>query len=312
VRAAAGLQGAAMAVVKRTAVGLRRATRSSNRATQARRARASTSRIVDALMGLLPFTEEQLHRIFLFIILGVVMAAAWFIASITGFFAFVGAHVAVLAADAGFAVRNVSVTGTERMNEQRVYERVLRQRDMPMPRVNLAAIRSELMELAWVKDARVSRQLPDRLVVDIVERQPHAVLVKPGRMVLIDRDGVELEPVSARAAADRLLISGPGAGRRVGALERLFDAAPALRPQVKAAEWVGNRRWNLTFRTGQVLALPEGEEESASALISFARLDGQNRLLGGKVETFDMRAPPRIYMRIPGRAEQTLGTEEPG
>jgi len=123
---------------------------------------------------------------------------------------------------------------------------------------------------------------------------------------------VELEPVSARAAADRLLISGPGAGRRVGALERLFDAAPALRPQVKAAEWVGNRRWNLTFRTGQVLALPEGEEESASALISFARLDGQNRLLGGKVETFDMRAPPRIYMRIPGRAEQTLGTEEPG
>src|SRR3546814_19920144 len=90
VRTAAGRQGASMAVVKRSAVGLRRATRSSNRATQARRARARTGRIVDALMGLLPFTEEPLHRIFLFIILGVVAAAAWFIASITGFFACIG------------------------------------------------------------------------------------------------------------------------------------------------------------------------------------------------------------------------------
>lgn len=299
-----------MAVVKRSAKGLRRSTRANSRAAQARMAKARTGRMVDALMGLLPFTEEQLHKFFLFIILGLVAAAAWFFASLTGFAAFAGAHLTAIAADAGFVVRQVRVTGVERMNEQRVYERVLAQRDMPMPSVDLAAIRSELMELALVKDARVSRQLPDRLVVDILERQPHAVLRKPDRMVLIDREGVELEPVSAGAARNRLQLSGPGAGRMIGALDNLLDAAPALRAQVSAAEWVGNRRWNLTFRTGQVLALPQGDEESASALISFARLDGMNRLIGGKVETFDMRAPPRIYMRIPGRADKLLGARE--
>jgi cell division protein FtsQ len=62
----------------------------------------------------------------------------------------------------------------------------------------------------------------------------------------------------------------------------------------------------LTFKTGQVLALPQGEKPSATALISFARLDGVNRLLGGKVAVFDMRAPERIYMRIPGRAQEAL------
>jgi cell division protein FtsQ len=51
-----------------------------------------------------------------------------------------------------------------------------------------------------------------------------------------------------------------------------------------------------------VLALPQGENVSATALVSFARLDGVNRLLGGKVASFDMRAPERIYMRIPGRS----------
>ena len=141
-------------------------------------------------------------------------------------------------------------------------------------------------------------------MVDIVERTPHAVLRKPGRLVLIDGEGHELEPISARRAKGQLIISGPGSGRQVQALSALLEAAPALRPQVREAEWVGNRRWNLTFRTGQVLALPQGEKPSATALMSFARLDGVNRLLGGRVAAFDMRAPERIYMRIPGRAKE--------
>ena len=175
-----------------------------------------------------------------------------------------------------------------------------------MPLVDLHALRGSLMKLSWVDDARVSRQLPDTIVVDIVEREPHAVLKKPDRLVLIDPQGHELEPISQSDAEGMLQISGPGAQAQVEALSALLDAAPALRPQVTEAEWIGNRRWNLTFRTGQVLALPQGDEESASALMSFARLDGVNRLLGGKVAAFDMRNPDRIYMRVPGRAEQAM------
>jgi cell division protein FtsQ len=52
-----------------------------------------------------------------------------------------------------------------------------------------------------------------------------------------------------------------------------------------------------------VLALPEGELASAKALMSFARLDGTNRLLGGRVAAFDMRAPDRVYLRVPDRAK---------
>lgn len=295
-----------MATLRRGSKGVRRAAAASSRANTARRARARTSGFFDGAMALLPFTDEQLHRIFLAIIIGGGVALAWFVASLAGVPAMAQGQIALLASDAGFEVSHVRVTGTERMNEQRVYERVLSQRDMPMPLVDIEAIREDLLELPWVKDARVSRQLPGTLKIDIVERQPHALLEKADRLMLIDDQGNELEPASNTRAKEMLLISGPGAGRQVQALDRLLEAAPALRPQVKAAEWVGNRRWNLTFKTDQILALPQGEDEAASALISFARLDGQNRLLGGKVSTFDMRAPPRIYMRIPGRAAQVL------
>lgn len=301
-----------MATIRRSARGARSTAKANARANTARKAKKTTGGFIDWLMGLLPFTEEQLQRIFLWLIIAAALVAAWFIASISGATALVQAQISQSAANAGFEVRHVRVSGVERMNEDRVYERVVSQRNEPMPDVDVIAIREELLELPWVKDARVSRQLPGTLAIDIVERVPHAVLQRPDHLVLIDVEGNELEPINRTDIGDRLVISGPGAVRQVKQLDNLLEAAPAISPQVRAAEWVGNRRWNLTFKSNQVLALPQGEDEAATALVSFARLDGQNRLIGGEVTTFDMRAPPRIYMRIPGRADRVLGGNDDG
>ena len=292
-----------MAKVKRGGTGVRRAAQSQSRAAGARRAKAKTTNLVDGAMGFLPFTEEQWSRIWLSVIIGGAVALAWVIANLAGVPAMAQAEVARIAGDAGFEVRHVRVTGTKRMDERQVYARALAQRDRPMPQVDLEGLRKELLELPWVADARVSLQLPETLAIDIVERKPHAVLEKPNRLMLIDASGAELEPISPKRAGDMLRISGPGSARQVETLETLLASAPALRPHVEAAEWLGNRRWNLTFKTGQVLALPEGKDQSASALIKFAKMDGQNRLLGGKVATFDMRVPDRVFLRIPGRGD---------
>ncbi|HEX5644295.1 MAG TPA: FtsQ-type POTRA domain-containing protein, partial [Erythrobacter sp.] len=204
-----------MTTIRRSAKGVRRVAQANDRAAKARKARSTTSGVIDALLGLLPFTEEQLHRIFLSIIIGGAVALAWFIATLVGVPAMAQAQIAALAADAGFEVRHVRVSGVERMNGDRIYERVLAERDRPMPQVDVEAIRAELLELPWVRDARVSRQLPGTLAIDIVERQPHAVLQRPDRFVLVDVEGKELEPVSRDAIGERLVISGPGAARQV-------------------------------------------------------------------------------------------------
>ncbi len=295
----------AQQIRRNSTTGVRRAAKAQSRAVTARKAKGSASGFIDWLMGLLPFTEEQWSRIWLAVIIGGAVSIALIIASLAGVPALAQAQVAKIAADAGFEVRHVRVTGTNRMDERLVYARVLSQQSRAMPEVDVAMLRTELMSLPWVKDARVSIQLPHTLAIDIVERTPHAVLQKPDRLVLIDATGRELEPVSAAKAKGMLQLSGPGAGQQAARLEQLLAAAPALGPQVESAEWVGNRRWNLTFKTGQLLALPEGEIEAATALVKFARLDGQNRLIGGKVLAFDMRSPPRLYMRLPDDAGPT-------
>lgn len=285
-----------MATVRRKPQGVRRSAAAQSRSRKAQAARRRTHSLLDRAIGLLPFSEEQLHKIFLTAIIAAMLGLAWTVASFAGLPELARLHLAQAASKSGFEVRDVEVTGVDRLSEQVVYGRVLADRDRPMPLVDLEEVRQRLLDLPWVADARVSRVLPDTLKVDIVERVPHAVLRKPDRLVLIDAEGHELEPISPAKAKGKLLIGGPGAQKQVAALGRLLDAAPALKPQIAEAEWVGNRRWNLTFRTGQVLALPEGEEGPA-ALVKFAQLDGMHRLIGGKAIAIDMRVPDRAYLR---------------
>jgi cell division protein FtsQ len=289
--------------IRRGGKAVRRAAAVSGTKRKVTAARRQTGSVIDQIMQWMPFSEETLHRILMFVILGGAAVLAWVVASMAGVPQLVEAEMALIASKSGFEVKRVEVRGVNRMNEMKIYEKVLGTRDQAMPRLDIASLRGELLQLSWVKDARVSRQLPDTLVVDVIERSPHAVLRRDGKLTLIDETGHPLEAVSAAKAKGLLVLSGNSAEARVPDLVHLLDAAPALRPQVAEAEWIGNRRWNLTFKTRQVLALPEGETEAASALLTFARMDGVDRLLGGKVASFDMRSTDRIYMRVPGRAD---------
>ena len=203
--------------IRRNSTGVRRQARAQGRKGNVRRAQAGGNALLGWIRDRLPFTDEQLHRALTALILGVAAGFALFLAHVSGITAVVGERLARFAGDAGYEVQWVEVRGTERMNEMRVYERALGQRDRAMPLVDLDELRDSLLDISWVADARVSRQLPDGLVIDVVEREPHAVLQKADTLVLIDAEGVALEPISRKDADGMLLIEGMGAQEQVAA-----------------------------------------------------------------------------------------------
>jgi len=296
--------------VKRKATGVRRAANSRSRASKARAATRQGKGVVNSALSALPISQQQLQGTFLVLILAGALAAASFVARAAGVPALMEQQIAASAGSAGFQMRNIDLTGVERMNRLKVYEEVMEHRGTPMPMLDLAAIRAELKRMPWVAEARVSRQLPDKLVIDIQERTPHAVLVKPDRLVLIDRNGVELDPIAEKDAEGMLRISGAGAAKQIDSLDHILAAAPALQPQIASAHRIGERRWNIVFKTGQILALPQGEDEAAEAFIDFAKLDGLYRLLGGKATVIDLRVPDRYVFREPGRADRFTSMKE--
>jgi cell division protein FtsQ len=254
---------------------------------------------LDRLIEALPVSDATLQRMASWTIVGLVAAGAVGTALFFGVPGMIGAEASELASRAGFEVQKVEVRGVERMDEMPVYNIALGQVDRSMLSLDLPRVRSEMLKLGWVKDARISRRLPDTLVVDIVEREPVAVWQHGGQLHLIDVQGAVLESVSASAMPDLPLVVGPNANQQTAGLNRLMENAPALKPMLAGATWVGNRRWDLRFQSGETLSLPEGDKSSASALVNFARMDGVNRLLGRGIVKFDMRDPDRFVLRLP-------------
>jgi cell division protein FtsQ len=172
------------------------------------------------------------------------------------------------------------------------------QLDKAMPLVDLEATRERLLRFGWVRDARVSRRFPDTLVVDIVERRPAAIWQHNQKLTLIDGEGVLLEPVKLEAMPNLPLVIGPQANHHLPELARLLSGAPELRPMIGGATWVGGRRWDMRFQTGETLQLPEGAEEAREAFRRFAEADRKHPLLGGRYARFDMRVPGKLFVQL--------------
>ena len=229
------------------------------------------------------------------------------------------------AGQAGFAVDGYQIVGLKQMDRALVDEVVTAELSRaaeasagggkpPQLLVDVDAIRANLLRYGWVEDARVSRRLPDQLVVDIVERRPAALWQNRQQLSLIDADGVVLAPVPVDRMPDLPLLIGPGANRQATALGRLLASAPTLKPQVDSATWIGQRRWNLAFTSGETLMLPEGTDTAAKALERFAKEDRRVGLLARGYRRFDLRVPGRMAVQLPeGAAEElaNLASETP-
>lgn len=263
-----------------------------------RRRKVQTSRL-DAIINALPVSPATLQRAANWTVGIGLFALAGVAAHAVGVTAKVQEEWAQVVGRAGFQVKKVEVVGADRIDRLKVYDIALAQKDRSMAAVDLDAVRGDLMTYGWIKDARVSRRLPDTLVVDIVERTPAAIWQHNNRLSLIDEKGVVLEPVSVATMPDLPLVIGPNANRRSQDLDRLLAEASSLKELLAGATWVGNRRWDLRFRSGETLSLPEGEAEAKAALAKFAHMDGANRLLGRGILRFDMRDPQRFVLRLP-------------
>lgn len=258
---------------------------------------------LDRFLRTLPFSEEDIQRVVTWLVVTALAVLALAAAQYFGLTAAAYQQYAGLAAKAGFQVQRVEITGMERVDQLKVYELVLAEKDRAMPLVDIDKVRGDLLQYGWIKDARVSRRLPDTLAVEIIERQPTAVWQREGKYSLIDAEGIVLQHVKASEAGDLPLLNGTDANLHAVALNELLDKATALKAQVSGASWIGNRRWDLRFKSGETLALPEGEKAAAEALLNFARMDGIHRLLGRDLIHFDLRDPDRAYFRKAPKVE---------
>ncbi|HXX04475.1 MAG TPA: cell division protein FtsQ/DivIB, partial [Xanthobacteraceae bacterium] len=163
-----------------------------------------------------------------------------------------------------------------------------------------------LMANPWIADAAVFKLYPDRLQINITERQPFALWQEEGRVSVIAADGTVLEPFVAERYRDLPLVVGRGAERQAKNFLAVVARYPDIRTMLRASILVAQRRWNLQLDNGIDVRLPEGNvEEAFQRLIA---LDHEKKLLSRDIVAVDLRVPDRVTVRLSDAA--TLARED--
>lgn len=100
----------------------------------------------------------------------------------------------------------------------------------PLTRLDTVALRGRILEVPGVRDARLTRDWPRGLVVDLVSREPVAAVPDPaGDVVLLDDEGIQVGR-AAQAPQDLPTITFPldqDSRRTLGSALILLNALPA-------------------------------------------------------------------------------------
>jgi cell division protein FtsQ len=163
--------------------------------------------------------------------------------------------------------------------------------------LDAAETRARLKANPWIAEATVLKLYPGRLHITVGEREAFALWQKDGKVTVIAEDGTVVESYVARRFARLPLVVGVGAEIKAKEFLAQMDQFPLVRDQVRAYVLVAERRWNLKFKNGLDVRLPE--TGVGLALATLIRLDREKKLLSRDLAVIDLRLPDRVTVRLP-------------
>jgi cell division protein FtsQ len=159
-----------------------------------------------------------------------------------------------------FLIADLEVDGGSRVSAAWVQENLRPLAGRHILGVSLEGVRRRLSDHPWVASVELRRELPDRLRVVVVERQPAALLQRPEGLVFLDAAGEPIAPCPPGGGEGLLVVHYPFAGPVPVA--EVLDVVGELQRAEPA--------WGLGVRQVQVLG--EGEFRLATAPLPFPML----------------------------------------
>lgn len=195
---------------------------------------------------------------------------------------------------AGFAVGEILVTGRKNVAQANILERLPIKPGLPIFGVSIETAQKEMEMIPWIERASVSRRLPDKIIVHIEERVPAALWQYQKKISLIDAAGNVLASEGIEPWKNLPLVVGEDAPNRIVELTGMLRAEPHLAENLGSAVRIGGRRWDLHFKNGVVVRLPENNVELALRLL--AGTEEKNGILSKDIGVIDLRIPEKMVV----------------
>ncbi len=207
-----------------------------------------------------------------------------------------GALPDIVAKAAGFPIKAITITGTRELTEAEILDMAGVGPRNSLVFLNVADVRTRLKSVPLIKDANVSKLYPNRLLIEIEERQPTALWQKDGLVSLVAADGTPIDDLKDPRFQRLPLVVGADANKHLEEYAEVLDAAGELRDRIRAGIYVAGRRWTLKTDSGLAIDLPE--KDPADAVARFALLEHDGHILEKDVLSLDLRIPGRVVARM--------------
>jgi len=216
-----------------------------------------------------------------------------------------------------FAIKEVAVRGVRELTEKEVLELAKVKPQTNIMGINKEVIASRVAVNPWVKTIYIGRELPDRLVLDIRERKPVALVKENGIFYLIDGEGHIFKKLSHGDDVDLPVITGvkinlaekpPLYADTLKLLETLFTSGDyGFLGTVSEAHLDGV--FGLSLLTDRGLYLKLGREDFSGKLnqLKIVLADLEKRGMGhGRlfVDLADISKVTVQRMEIPGKTQE--------
>lgn len=214
--------------------------------------------------------------------------------------------------EAGIVLDTLTIKGASKTRHSDILAALDVDDGMPMLAMNLDSMRAKLEALPWIKTAKISRSFPGELIVEIVERTPFAIWQNEGAFGLVDVTGHVITAQGLKAFDEMILIVGKGAPQAAVELQQILELEPSLRANLRSAIRVSARRWDMQFKNGIRVKLPEytSNYSALSAWQRFASLEEEYHLLARELNIVDMRLKDRLVVSVTERGRlQMRGLE---
>lgn len=191
-------------------------------------------------------------------------------------------------------LEHILVEGVKFTENEALHMAINMQKGDTLVGIDVAKTRKRIESLPWVKFATVTRQLPSTLKIEIYEHHPLAKIVLNDEVWIINKKGEQITQSDSRF--DGLpTLTGANAAIHAGNLFMLLSQEVELLNELTIAAYVGERRWDLGFKSGVQVQLPE--EDPQHALKILVALNGERKVLEKKHGTVDLRISDRVILR---------------
>ncbi|MGH7875171.1 MAG: cell division protein FtsQ/DivIB, partial [Candidatus Binatia bacterium] len=131
-----------------------------------------------------------------------------------------------------FSVRQIQVHGGEKVGGNEIIAMAGLRQGMNIWNIDPTAIEKRIAKHPWVRRVLVRRDFPRRVVIDVEERQPKAI-VAMGKLYYVDTDGVLFTEVAAGENVQFPMLTGLRA-------EELATSNPTVRRRIQDALRLGD------------------------------------------------------------------------